>query len=199
MRRVAAEGWEDAVARFEERTWDDRALHILNLPVEGMTAQEFRKSMERWDAPVTARSLGRRSDQRDEVALLQRVALGVGALGFTFDQGDLQRFFDFVGQLQLGPLPSRRDGGQEVLFEPTPSNLTFGRRAWPSVASAALLLYLVMGGFVGPRLRVCQLPDCGRFFLSGKQWARWCSVAHRVAGSRIVKQDTGAPTETRSH
>jgi len=184
MRPIAKDGWPEAIEEFQSRSWEDRALRVLNLRVESMSAREFRRIMERWDAPVRARFLRGRSDQRGEVALLQRVGVGAAVRGCAFESNDLNRFFALVGSLNLEPLPFVRDGSEAVLFEPTPRNLTFGGRFWPSVGSAALLLYLLVGGFVPPRLRVCELPDCGKFFMSDKKWARWCSVAHRVAGSR---------------
>jgi hypothetical protein len=111
----------------------------------------------------------------------------MAALGFSFERRDVKSFFELVEQLQLGPLPTKERGSEAIMGAPTPANLTFGRKSWPSVASAVLLLYLTISGFVGRRFRVCQLPGCGRFFLSEKKWARWCSVAHRVAGSRVVE------------
>jgi len=90
-----------------------------------------------------------------------------------------------VGELRLEPLPMVRDAGEQVLYEPTPRNLTFGGRFWPSVGSALLLLYLNLGGFTRDRLCVCFLPACNRVFLSQKGWAQWCSPAHRVAGHRL--------------
>ena len=191
MRRVRDDFWPDVIQDFRERGWPERALFVLNLDVESLDAAKFRRTIEEWDRPVTYRSLRQRSDQRDEIALLQRIGEGMTRQGYGFERGDLDRFLRLLRELNLEPPPIRVMTGDpriEVAFEPTPRNLTFGGRFWPSVGSAVLLLYLTMAGFIGPRLCRCFLWKCSQFFFSEKSWALYCCSAHRVAGHREEKR-----------